>query len=395
MSEHRTLFPALLLAFSASSLGAQQGVASLQARRAELTARAESLRVEVDRLRRAEQDSGVVANVKTGALHLRTTRALAPLAEVATAQAQQIAAKALGPDAEGIERRLTLILRENRSRVQWRSLLPLGAPSASEPKERMTSAALNAALDGKELPGVTLYAPVTKDDLADGVLAVLEQASASALPPALSAWAGNRVPLRDPAPELWPDIYRAMATADAAVVRHCVAGDRGACRLAFAIDSVPANRLASWYDESDLPGLARNAGDHIQRSTMTSALSAEERDECIERHNLDICRRMLAYLPADAYAVPMPLSDRAYLVSLALRTGGGQAITRLGTATGNVAQQLSAAAGVSADSLVALWQQRLLAARPSSPLPGAAFVLASLACIAVCVAVAARGQPWR
>ena len=395
MSERRLLFSALLFALNASSLGAQQTVADLQSRREQLSARAESLRVMVGQLRAAEQDSGVVVDAHAGALRMRTTRGLAPIANEALAQAQKAAAKVLGPDAATIAQRLSLTLRENRSRVQRRFIIPLGGASGGETNERMTSASLSASLDGRELPGVTLYAPVTKDDLADAVFSALEQASASTLPPVLSTWTGNRLPLHELTPEDWQNAYRAMATADAAVVRRCVAGERGACRLAFALDSMPANRLAAWYDESDLPGVARSAGDPMQRSTLMGAVSVEERDECTERHNLELCRRMLAYLPADAYPIPLSMYHRGTLVGFALRMGGAHALSRLSTASGTIADRLSATAGVSSDSLVALWQQRVMVARPSSPLPGAVFVLASLACIAVCVTVAARGQPWR
>jgi len=395
MSEHCLLCTALLLALGASPLGAQADAAALQSRRAELTARAESLRVVVGRLRAAEQDSGLAVDAHAGPLHMRTTEGLAPIANEALAQALKAAANVLGPDAANIPRRMSLTLRENRSLVQWRFIIPLGGWREVETKERMTSASLSASLDGRELPGVTLYAPVTKDELADGVLAALEQASASTLPPVLSAWTGTRLPLRELAPDDWQNAYRAMATADAAVVRRCVAGDRGACRLAFALDSMPANRLAAWYDESDLPGVARSAGDPMQRSTLMGAVSTEERDECTERHNVDLCRRMLAYLPADAYRIPLAMYHRGTLVGFALRVGGAQALPRLAAASGTIAERLSAAAGVPSDSLVALWQRQVMAARPTSPLPGAVFVLASLACIAVCVTLAARGQPWR
>jgi len=105
---------------------------------------------------------------------------------------------------------------------------------------------------------------------------------------------------------------------------------------------------------------------------------------------------MLALLPQDALSIPMPLTARASLAQLALELGGPGAISRLHkAAAATVASQLSAAAGVPIDSLIGRWQQRLMAARPHSPLPSTGFVLASMACIVVCGAWAARSEPWK
>ena len=397
MSERRLLCTALLLALGASSLGAQAGVASIQSRRAELSARAESLRVAVDRLRATEQDSGVVMDVRAGALRMRTTATLRSLATPSLEQAQAAAHGVLGEAAERLAARVTLTMRENRSNMSWRrGFLRIGTPAPNATRERIVSVDLSASLDGRYLSGVNISWPVSKDELAAAVLTMLERAAAVDLPESLAAWVGRRLPLREQPAEFWTDMYRSLATAEAAVVRRCVAGEREACRLGFALDSVPATPVTAWYDESDLPGLARTAGDPTLRSWVFRSMSNDEQADCIERSQLEPCRRMVSLLPASAFRVPMPDAARGALVRLALQTGGVQASSRLAAGSGQpIAAQLAAAAGVSADSLLAMWQRRVIAAHPTSPLPDVTFVLASLACIAVCMGWAARGQPWR
>ena len=395
MCDRRLLLPALLVALAGASLGAQQDVAALQTRRVALQARGDSLKSVVDSLRRVEADSGLTVVASFGSLRMRTTKTLQPVAAPALGQAVRDAKAAIGPEAGVVIARMTLTLRENRSAVRY-NFIPSAGATISRAGDRITSASLEARLDGREVPGVTLVWPVTQDDLADAVLGLLERAVADGLPTALSRWAGQRVPLRNDPPEYWRDMYRMLATAEASVVRRCVAGDRAACRLGFALDSMPANRVAAWYDNSDLPGRARTAGDPMQRSWMFRSIGTDEQEECTARGRLDTCRQMIAFLPVDAFRVPMPDAARGALTRIALEAGGTDALARLRAAgETNIAAQLSAAARISADSLVGLWQRRVIAARPESPVPSATFVLASLACIAVCGFWAARGQPWQ
>ena len=174
------------------------------------------------------------------------------------------------------------------------------------------------------------------------------------------------------------------------------AGDRAACRLGFALDSMPTDRVRVWYDESDLPALAGIGGNAITRAQMFRSTSEAEADACIQRREVDACRHMLVQLPNDAIRPPMPDVARASLVRVALEIGGADALRRMRTSAGStVGEQLASAAGVSVDHLLTRWMARVSMARPSPSLPSAIFVLASLACICACLAWAVRGQPWR
>ena len=156
------------------------------------------------------------------------------------------------------------------------------------------------------------------------------------------------------------------------------------------------NRVAAWYDESDLPMLASTAGTPLQRENAYRAFSAEEQEDCTVRRQFATCRQLLALLAPEAFRIPMPDAGRTALVRMALQVGGPDAARRLRTSTeSTVALQISAASGVSVDSVIGLWQQRLMESRPHSPLPDAGFVLVSLGVIVVCGAWATKGQPWK
>lgn len=393
MSRLRLFAAALLALAGAGALPAQQD-AELVVRRRALRARVDSLYRQVVVLEAAARDSGLTAEVQAGALRLRTTAALLPVATAAFTQAVSEARRVLGADADSLAGHLRLTLREHRSthRYKW---YPVVGRVLLDTTVRIVSASLEAKFDGRDVPGVTLNYPVDLAELSASALSVIERASANRVPKPIEPWLDHRLPLRAAQPDFGADQFRALATSGAAVVRRCAAGDPAACRLGFALDSVPSEPVTAWYDAADLPTLARSAGDHIQRAGMTSALTRDEQEACTVQRHLETCRRMVALLPAGAFRIPMPGAARASLTRLAFEMGGASSIERLRASTETtIGGQLAAVAGVPADALLRRWMEQLAAARPSSPLPGATFVLASLACIAVCLAWAMRGRPW-
>ncbi len=394
MSDRRILAAALALAAWAGALPAQDD-AALRARRDDLRKRADSLSLLVKRLEAAARDSGLTAEVLAGTIRLRTTTALQGVASAEVMQAFSAARRVLGVEADSLAAHLQLTLRENRSAYRA-PILPFMSGSVVLAKDHITSVALEGTFDGRDVPGVLLDYPIAKGELAPGTLHVLERAIAYRLPSPIEPWLNHRVPLGTNRAEFGAALYRALATSDAAVVRRCAAGDRVACRVGFALDSMPTDRVSAWYDASDLPTLARTAGDQGQRGWMLGAVGVDEQDACIARQSDQACRRMLAMLPASAFRVPMPDAARASLTRLAFETGGARAIERMrASADTTIGGQLAAAAGIPVNELLGRWMSRVVAARPASPLPSASFVLASLACIAVCVAWAIRGQPWK
>ncbi|MBW7933778.1 MAG: hypothetical protein H3C62_09250 [Gemmatimonadaceae bacterium] len=394
MSERRRLFVAAALALAwAPALVAQQDRA-LVAERNALRARVDSLRALEPALRAAADDSGLVDTVRVATLRLRTTPALASVAQSALALALEDARRVLGADADSVAARLALTLRENRTTARRRFSSLIGTTIVPTP-ERITSVTLDGQDHGVALAGARLDYPIDAEALRASVLMVFERSAGSRLAPETVTWLNGRVPLRATRAALDEELYRALATSDAAVVRRCAAGDRAACRLGFGLDSLPTDRVGAWYEASDLPALAKRSGDPMQRSALSVALSIDERDACTVARQIESCRRMIALLPATAFRIPMPDVARASLARLALEIGGPQAFDRWrANQAATVGEQLAAAASIDTDELVARWMARIQAARPKSPLPGPTFALASLACVLVCAGVALRGQPW-
>lgn len=393
MSKLRLLATACLALACAGALPAQPD-AALLARRDALRARADSLYNRFEALKAIARDSGLTTEIQAGPLRLRTTAALQPVATIAFTQAVAEARRVMGADADSLAGHLRLTLREHRSKYHHR-WFPIVGSVLVDSTELITGASLDGLLDDRGITGVILPYPVDRDELAQSALSIFERAVARRLPKPIEPWLDHQVPLRAARPEFGADLFRSLATAEAAVVRRCAAGDRSSCRLGFSLDSVPSDPVTAWYDESDLPALARSAGDHIQRAGMTQTLNRDEQEACTVQRQTQICRRMVALLPAGAFRIPMPGAARASLTRLAFEMGGARGIERLRASTDTtVGGQLAAVAGVPADAVLGRWMEQLIAARPSSPLPNVTFVLASLACIAVCLGWAMRSQPW-
>ncbi len=393
MSDRHVVGALFALGAWAGALPAQTDPALL-ARRDALRARADSLTSRLASLDAIARDSALTVTMRVGVFAVRTTPALQEIARAAFTQADAEARRALGTFADSLGGHLTLTLREQHRawRASWTPLV--GVRRVAE-KDHIVSVSLEATLDGRDVPGVLVDYPLARGELATNTLAVVERAVGFNLAAPIEPWLNHRLPLRAASDGWSASLYRTLATSDAAVVRHCVAGDSVACRVGFALDSLPRDRVSAWYDASDLPTLARTAGDPMQRGWMLQAISNDLQEACVGQRQVEACRQMLARLPDEAFRIPMPGAARESLARMALEIGGAGAVSRLrqGGAP-SIGAQLAAAAGVSTDELLRRWMARVAAARPASPLPNASFVLASLACIAVCYGWAAKGKPW-
>ncbi|MHB1312842.1 MAG: hypothetical protein ACYC3L_12570 [Gemmatimonadaceae bacterium] len=381
----------------APRLGAQARGDSIAARVTALSQRVDSLRIALREQEAAELLAGLLPERRVAGLRLRTTARLQPVAakaiEAAVARARQV----IGDDADSVVSGLQLTLQERTSETrQSQAWFNVNSTGPVETVRRVTAADLEVSVEGKSEPGFSFRWPLTGAELQASVLTLVERTGARRVPDPLASWLNRQLPLRAQPDAFWTDLYRALATDDASITRRCTAGDGAACRMAFAVDSLPADRIAAWYDDSDLPKLVGAASNGYVYSQLMHAFSTEEREDCSVNGHVEMCRRMLAALSPDAFGIPVPSPARASLAQLALEVGGAGSLSRMRDASAvSVAAQLAAAARMPIDSLIGRWQQRLMASRPRSPLPGAGFVLASMACVVVCGAWAARSEPWK
>jgi hypothetical protein len=395
MSDRRVVMGLLLALASGHALPAQESVPAMQARLARLKARGDSLRAEARAQEMAARDSNLTVVVRVGTATMRTTPAIErPATEAlttATAQVRQY----MGLTADSLAGRLRFAVREEHFPYAWRWRL-FGRSSAARKDAKPSGAVLSASLDILDYSGMSLDWPIDRTELSNGLVTAFERAAGAQLSAPLDGWLNHRVPMRSDSAAFWTDLYRSLATSNAAVNRRCIGGDRDACRLALAIDSLPKDRLGAWYDESDFSGLALTAGDPFNRGEIGRLLTTDEQEQCTRDARIDICRRMLALLPPNAFRIPVSDAGRGALFRIAIQQGGAGAYARVLASTApTVGERLSAAAQLPADSMVGIWQAKVMAARPHSPLPNAAFFLASTACIVVCGTWAARGQPWK
>lgn len=368
---------------------------ALAQRAAKLRERARLLDDSLKALQAASADSGLGVVVEAAGLRMRTSATLRPDAKAALGVAAADVRAVIGAELDSMAPHMTLALREQRSNARRRFSALIGT-TVTPTENRLVSAALEGSVDGTTLTSATLNYPLNRADLVLNLVMQMERAAAQRVPPALNAWLNQRLPLRAAYRAADAELYRMLATSNAAIVRRCVAGDRDACRTGFALDSMPTDRVASWYEDSDLPALARTAGDNTQRSWAYRAFATDEQAQCTEQRRLDICRRMVALLPQTAFKVPMPVAARLSLARTAIEMGGPAALERLRASDAtSIGAQLAVAAGASSEALLERWMTQVINARPSSPLPNAVFVLASLAVIVVCLAWAMRGQPWK
>ena len=149
--------------------------------------------------------------------------------------------------------------------------------------------------------------------------------------------------------------YRDLAASPFAAARACLGGDIGECRRALGLIET-TDGLVTWYAPADRVLMAQG---HSPPSPRFYPRRSSIYDGCVERQEDASCRDFLA---SSHIEPPLPPSMRETLVLEALRTGGEGAYGRLRRASGSVEDRLSAAAGVSGDSLITTWRAALIGA---------------------------------
>ena len=155
--------------------------------------------------------------------------------------------------------------------------------------------------------------------------------------------------------------YRDLAASPFAAARACLGGDIGECRRALGLIET-TDGLVTWYAPADRVLMAQG---HSPPSPRFYPRRSSIYDGCVERQEDASCRDFLA---SSHIEPPLPPNIRETLVLEALRMGGEGAYGRLRRASGSVEERLSAAAGVSGDSLITTWRAALIdaAGQPTS-----------------------------
>jgi len=184
------------------------------------------------------------------------------------------------------------------------------------------------------------------------------------------------------------DVYEELVTSPWLAVRRCFTGDIARCRQGFGLTG-GADPATDWYAPEDRLRLA------FERSGGTNGQLAL-RKSCAEAHRDADCLLLLRGLPRDRLDPPFTTTARATLVSTVLELGGPGAYDRLlANPRAPLADRLAAAAGVSTDSAIAVWRNRVTALAPTSAKVPARSAWAAFGWALVFGVLALRSSRWR
>ena len=207
---------------------------------------------------------------------------------------------------------------------------------------------------------------------------------------ALQRWLRSPIPAHRESRDELEIAYIELATASTPGARRCLAGDLAGCRefLGLVLPDDPAlNGLT--------PTLRRSLVG--ARPALRTSAAWAAYDRCMLEELDDACVVAARALPIEVIeAAISPTGARRSLARRAIAAGGADAFTRLRRSTSlPIDARLAAAAGQPADSLVAVWRDAVLAARPTSlqVTPGIA-VMTVLWTLAVS-AIALGSSRWR
>ena len=206
--------------------------------------------------------------------------------------------------------------------------------------------------------------PLPAHEIEDYLVTVASTSALAFADSSLSRWTGRYVPARSASEISWRDVSVWLASAQSEVARRCVAARVDACASALELEPTP-NRLAAWYVPGDYPALV----EHWTGWARTDSLTRADATRCVQSRETELCARVVQ---AVTIGDLLPAGARRSFFALALESGGPRALERLAATRGPVRLQLAAAAGVPADSLLALWQARVMASRPNHLLAGPA-----------------------
>ena len=203
------------------------------------------------------------------------------------------------------------------------------------------------------------------------------------------SWLGGMAELDDANQTNLGWTYVEIVTAPSQAVRGCLLGDLGACGSALGLVEVEDPEL-EWYNADERRVVVG------RRLPGKSADRAQSWLQCVNDSSDAAC---VDYLTGDAdYEVPAPLSfmARRTLVGVALESGGDGAYTRL-LRSRDLGREtsLAAAAGLSPDSLLALWRMEVLSGAPEPTTLTQSGAATTLLWIMIFVAAATRSTRWR
>ncbi len=217
-------------------------------------------------------------------------------------------------------------------------------------------------LEGEGVHSVEMSRRFGRDRLESKARDRLGFAILSALPegkPGLRWWIGNRSLATG---DDWSWIYRDLAASPSAAAHRCFRGDIPWCWEAMGVSRQEEGWI-NWYTPEERRILVEaKRGYRLRMDRVRWSSPYLLVHGCVVLESDRACLEILREFPSE---IPLGTAARASLAALALRKGGEGAFSRLAMASGEgIREQLAAAAGIPADSLMSLWQARVLQEKP-------------------------------
>lgn len=205
--------------------------------------------------------------------------------------------------------------------------------------------------------------------------------------PVLRHWLGEAVPVDTASAAMWTNVRLALLSGPMTAGKRCYTGDIGACKIILGLASVDDPAVAL-LDSADRHRLVLNV------ATQTWRALPVEVAPCVSGNDA-LCIEALRKMPQEMMHAMLGSPHRASVVQTAVAIGGAGATERLLLTPGDPSQRLAAAAGVSTDSVVRVWRQRVHDARVAGDAMTPGIAASSLAWIFAFGALALRSSRWR
>lgn len=199
-------------------------------------------------------------------------------------------------------------------------------------------------------------------------------------------WLRNELPFDSVKSDAWPRLRLQAVSSIFVVMRRCYDGNIAACSLGLGLPPAtdPATQLLDSAGRQSF--VEKTRGNYYWNVARSRQLR-----QCIDEHSDTSCIAAIRLINVNDI---MP-GARAMLTQVSIQMGGTKGFERLLNASGTPSDRIAAAAGVSADSVVRVWQRRMHDTRLPSQDMTPAIAMGSLAWVLAFGALSLRSSRWR
>lgn len=231
--------------------------------------------------------------------------------------------------------------------------------------------------------------PLEEGELEVRVRGILARLLGDGLPESMREWVGStslEVVFRDPR-----QVYWMLATTPSKATQRCFAGDVTWCWEAMGITE-SNDPWSHWYTEAERRFLVNDYSPYISGTGFSRTELRTLQEACLIGASQPACDQ---FLSMKRQRIPLTNLGPATLLAYALEIGGTGAYDRLlNNAHLGIQEAVAAAAQHNADSVLAGWRSRVIAARPEQRMAGTKTAATTILWIVVATTLAAARRTW-